>query len=259
MTARQPVDQDAVKRATIEKLQAEAEKARKETELAEQRAAGELRKLEAETEHQAAMASFINEQARGSRAIAAVQEIQADQAAESERERKANDKYNFIYKFNSEVSATSVTACMDQLTKWERLHPGQGIEIIFNSPGGGVIEGMALFDYLKALERKGHKITTVAYGYAASMAGILLQAGTTRAIGRESYILIHEVSFGVMGKIGEVEDEVDFIKKIQDRVLDIFAERSTMSRRAIKSRWTRKDWWLDSVEALESGFVDEVR
>lgn len=72
-------------------------------------------------------------------------------------------------------------------------------------------------------------------------------------------MLIHEVSFGAGGKIGEVEDEVAFVRKIQSRVLDIFAQRSTLTRRQIENRWRRKDWWLDSAEALKLAFVDEVR
>jgi ATP-dependent protease ClpP protease subunit len=78
-------------------------------------------------------------------------------------------------------------------------------------------------------------------------------------MGHESYILIHEVSFGAGGKIGEVEDEVAFVKKIQSRVLDIFASRSKLSKATIARKWRRKDWWLDSTEALKAGFVDELR
>jgi ATP-dependent protease ClpP protease subunit len=95
-------------------------------------------------------------------------------------------------------------------------------------------------------------------GYAASMAGILLQAGEDRQMGREAYILIHEVSFGVAGKIGEVEDEVKFVKMVQKRVLDIFADRAKVSRGYIAQRWRRKDWWLDSVTAQKLGIVDTV-
>lgn len=257
---------DDVKAAMIEKLHAEAEHARIESELATSKAAVELRKLEAEvakTEadrgYQVAMAEFATTQTRMGIAQATVQEIAAGQAEQAEKERLTANKYNFVYTFDGEVSGTSVKACIDQLTKWERLHPKVGIEIVFNSPGGSVLDGMALFDFIQSLRHKGHKITTVAYGYAASMAGILLQAGDVRIIGRESYILIHEISFGTMGKIGEVEDEVAFINKIQNRVLDIFAARCKLTKRQLKHKWQRKDWWLDSSEAIRDGFVDKVR
>ena len=46
-----------------------------------------------------------------------------------------------------------------------------------------VIAGLALYDFIQTLRRKGHKVTTVSYGMAASMAGILLQAGDVRVMG----------------------------------------------------------------------------
>jgi len=131
--------------------------------------------------------------------------------------------------------------------------------IFFNSPGGEVVSGMNLYDFIGELRQKGHFIITATRGYAASMAGILLQAGDRRVMGKEAYLLIHEVSFSAAGSMGDVEDTVEWVKKVQNRVLDIFADRSKMSRDDIESHWKRKDWWLSSVESLEAGFVDEVK
>lgn len=188
---------------------------------------------------------------------------------ETERERKATNKYQRIYMFDSAVTDQSVTAAISTLDTWRRLDPGCDITLRIYSPGGDVISGMYFFDYIKGLQRDGHKVTTEAYGYAASMGGILLQAGDVRKVGRESFILIHEISFGVRGKVGEVEDEMEFIAKIGNRVLDIFAARAAdaakagtasepLSRAQFKRRWSRKDWWLTSDEAFRWGVVDAV-
>ena len=118
---------------------------------------------------------------------------------------------------------------------------------------------MAFFDYLQDLKANGHKLTTVAQGMAASMAGILLQAGDVRVIGHESYLLIHQVQAGMMGSFGDLQDRMKWLEIVQDRILDIFATRSKMPRAKIKVNWTRTDWWIDSAKALEYGFVDEVR
>lgn len=171
----------------------------------------------------------------------------------------AADEHHLFYPFVGEVSSKSVDACMDQLTIWMRTRPGEPIEIQFNSPGGSVVDGLALWDFIQTLKVKGHHITTSAIGYAASMAGILLQAGDARVIGRESWLMIHETSFGVYGKFGEVADRTDWIKRVQLRILDIFASRSTLSAEEIGDLWERKDWWLDSTECLELGFVDQIR
>ena len=177
------------------------------------------RKLNAEADHALAETKIAEAQA-----VAA--EIGMRDLERKEVDYLAGNKFHKVYSFNDPVGASSVGACISQLNIWSRTDPKCNIEIIFNSPGGGVIDGMALYDYFQTLRRKGHKLTTVTFGMAASMAGILLQAGDVRAIGAESYVLIHEISTMAVGKIGELEDVVEFTKKIQNRVLKIFAERS---------------------------------
>ena len=178
-----------------------------------------------------------------------------------QRERELSlDYYRRVYQFDDQVTSSSVDDCISTLSQWHRLDPKCDMTMVLNSPGGGVISGMALFDYLRYLSREGHHLTTVCAGYAASMAGILLQAGDTRICGPESYILIHEISTLAMGKIGELEDEVAFCRKVCDRVVDIFVKRSggKLTKAYMRQHWTRKDWWIDSDEALRLGIVDRV-
>lgn len=164
-----------------------------------------------------------------------------------------------IYPFIGAVRTESVKDCMDVLGRWSRRDPGQPMTIVFNSPGGSVIDGLALYDFLEELKDvNGHHITTMARGMAASMGGILLQSGTTRVIGKNAFVLIHEVSSIGVGKTSEMEDELKFVKRLQERLLDILAERSTMNNRQIKQKWQRKDWWLSSKECIELGFADEI-
>lgn len=208
-----------------------------------------------------AEAAKAEAEARGATATAERAAIELERERRKREEELAANKYHHVYSFSADVSSGSVANCIEQLTTWHRLDLKCKIEIVFQSPGGQVIPGMALFDYIQVLRTAGHHITTTAMGYAASMAGILLQAGDHRAIGRESYVLIHEISDAIFGKIGEIEDEVKFIKKIQKRVINIFLSRceGKISRRAFETNWRRKDWWLSSDECLKFGFVDEVR
>ena len=148
---------------------------------------------------------------------------------------------------------------MTKLTEWSRLDPKCDMEIVFSSPGGGIISGFELFDFIQSLRSSGHKITTGSLGYAASMAGILLQAGDVRWIGHQSWMMIHRAAFGAMGKTFEVEDEVKFVKRIEKRILDIFISRSKLSKTKIQRNWNRKDWWITADECLDLNLVDEVR
>jgi ATP-dependent protease ClpP protease subunit len=77
-------------------------------------------------------------------------------------------------------------------------------------------------------------------------------------MGRESWLLIHEGSLGTQGSWGEVQDTIEWMKKVQERFLGIFADRSKLSKTTIKKNWSRKDWWLDSDECLKNGLVDKV-
>jgi len=172
----------------------------------------------------------------------------------------AQDWRHNTYRLVGEINDASVKSCMDELSLWHRIDPEAHWDIVFNSPGGSVVPGLALYDFLTEM-RNDHDITTTAQGYAASMGGILLQAGTTRCIGKESYILIHEISGQMFGSFGDLEDRMAWLAKVQSRILDIFTERSAgkKTKEEFENAWKRKDFWLDSVEALEWGVVDGIR
>jgi ATP-dependent Clp endopeptidase proteolytic subunit ClpP len=190
---------------------------------------------------------------------AAVHAYQYQYATEQVLKANASDDTHHTYRFNGGVNSDSVRRASSKLSEWSRLDPGCDIEVIFNSPGGSIFDGMSLFDTIQALRADGHHVTTGAVGYAASMAGILLQAGDTRWIGHQSWLMIHRASFGIGGSTYEVEDEVAFVNRIEARIVDIFASRSTLKPSAIKKNWDRKDWWVSADEALKVGLVDDVR
>lgn len=192
-------------------------------------------------------------------ANARIAELKLAAAEESELARLADDDHRRVLRFVGPVVDTTVKASIERLVRWHRLDPTCPITIVFDSPGGGIIEGFALFDQITWLRASGHEVTTIGQGMAASMAGVLLQAGDVRIMSPQASLLIHEASFMTGGSFGQVEDQVEFVKKLQDRILAIFADRSRLSKGQIKNRWRRKNWWLDAEEALQLGFVDEVR
>lgn len=185
-------------------------------------------------------------------------------AAKTERDEKlllSDWKFQHTYNFVGSVGKDTVGPCMDRLNSWSIMDPGCEMTIVFNSPGGSVIDGMALFDYIRFIRSKGHRVTVIALGYAASMAGILLQAGDHRVMARGSWLLIHEVAFSTSGKIGEIEDMYKFGERLKEQAASIFIERSggKLTREILTANWTRKDWWLSPGEALALGLIDEVR
>lgn len=172
--------------------------------------------------------------------------------------KKALASAHRVYTFYGGVNATSISNCMSELGIWSREAPGAPLTVIFNSPGGYVDDGMALYDYLLHLRSLGHRVTTIALGRAASMGGILLQAGDVRLMGPNAFLLIHEVSAGTEGKLSQMAEDIAFWKRQENKLVDVLAQRSTLTPAQIKRRWRKTDWWLDAKEAIELGFADDV-
>lgn len=218
-----------------------------------------LAKTRAEIIKTQAEARKLTAEAETAEAEAAKAKLELKKLQWDRKRIKAGDSENHVYRFNGGVDKASVAKCRCKLTQWSRLTPGCDMEIVFASPGGGITSGFELFDYIQQLRAVGHNITTGSLGMAASMAGILLQSGDTRWIGQQSWILIHRAAFGAIGKTFEIEDEVVWIKRIEERIINIFTSRSNLTPLKIKRNWDRKDWWINADEALEMGLVDEVR
>lgn len=197
-------------------------------------------------------------------AEAIIAEVERDVVVEERDAQLAQNSNHKVYVFDSEVSASSVKKCINQLTKWHRQDPGCPIEFQINSPGGSIFDGFVLIDFIRDLRDKGHEVTMVTYGMAASMAGVLLQSADKRVIGANAFLLLHEGSLGAIGDFGDVEDRVELMKLFHDRILNLFEERAKpinpkTTAKFIKGRWQRKDWWIPSEDALKLGLVDEVR
>lgn len=163
-----------------------------------------------------------------------------------------------VYTFYNPIKNSTVYDAIREISHWARRDPAAPIKVVLNSPGGSVLDGLAFYDFLIDLRKSGHEVEVLALGMAASMGGIILQAGSKRTMGANAWLLIHEVSDVVIGNFSEMEDQIEFTKRLQDNLLDILAERSNMTTAQIKRKWKKKDWWLSAKEALELGFVDEI-
>lgn len=219
--------------------------------------AATIRRADAEAEKFRNEAAFFAQQSAREKAITEKHDIELRRLRRDYAREQMTNSENRVYEFTGHVTSTSAEYCMARLSMWRREN-GDPITIRFSSPGGSVIDGLALFDYIQDVRRQGIHVTTSTLGMAASMACVLLQAGDDRVMGANAHILIHEVSSGAIGKLSEMEDETKFTKRVNRRLYDILATRSKMGWRSIERRAKRKDWWLSSEEALHNGFCDRV-
>jgi ATP-dependent Clp protease protease subunit len=184
----------------------------------------------------------------------------ATQKREHKRKTKSDPEKYGRFKFNAEVSQGNVEIFTDQLERWSRLNPRKPITVVLTSPGGSVLAGWGLYDTLRTLSAQGHHITTQVRGYAASMGAVLLQAGDTRLVGAESYVMLHEVSSVAYGKLHEIKDQSKFTRKLNSRIFEVIASRTN-------EKWTgeslynwakAKDRWVSASECVAEGFADGI-
>lgn len=101
-------------------------------------------------------------------------------------------------------------------------------------------------------------MTVVVRGMAASMGGIVLQAGDERVVGEEAEVLIHVVSAGTEGPLYTMEDSVEYFKRLWTKLSKILARRSKLTDTQVRARCARKNWWFDAATAVELGFADRI-
>ena len=200
----------------------------------------------------------LQHEVRKTKAEADTAELEARSEARTELSQLANEGNHRIYHFIGQVTDKTVWDCVSTVGRWARRAPGEPITIIFNSPGGGVSPGLALYDQILEWREQGHHITTIARGWAASMGSILLQAGDDRVVGPNAYVMVHEISDVMAGKFADLEDDLETGRRMQDRLATILAERSIYSKEQIKRKMKKKDVWLDAQETIAWGLADRI-
>jgi ATP-dependent protease ClpP protease subunit len=230
----------------------------------------ETAKALADAEQARAAASKSAAEASKARADAEISLLDLEKKRHELAKWRAGTEHHRVYRYADQVSASSTEKCLSQLTTWRRIDEAEGeqrpMEIIFTSPGGSIYDGFVLFDAIQDLRRDGWTVDTGTYGMAASMAGVLLQAGDTRWVAQSAWVLIHRASFGAMGSTDDIEDMVERVEGLERRIIDIFVRRAAASgvdkpvtAQMIKRNWKRKDWWINADDCLKLGIVDEIR
>lgn len=174
-----------------------------------------------------------------------------------ETKHEVSEDAHRIYDFTGEVDERSVKWAIQAMGNMAR-ESDERITLRLNSEGGSVTDGLALIDFLLAVRRSGTPIDTVGMGMVASMGAVILQAGDRRYVSPNCFMLIHEVSSVSVGKVSALKDAAAFSEVLWTRLLDVLAERSTMTARQIRTRASRRDWWIGAEDAVKLGFADEV-
>lgn len=179
-----------------------------------------------------------------------------DQEQFEDKSFTANSRMRRIYPLHTQITAQAVEQCIEVVSTWAMMDPAKPITIRINTPGGGVFEGLSLYDALISIRNDGTPINTEAHGMCASMGAVLFQAGEIRRMTRRAYLMIHEISSGSSGKVSELQESLALSQRLQEDCLQILASRSSLTTEEIETRWVKRDWFINSSEAIELGLAD---
>ena len=163
-----------------------------------------------------------------------------------------NERIIFISgEINDHVSNLVISELLylDSLSK-------EDIFIYINSPGGSVTAGLAIYDTMNYISSD---VSTVATGLCASMAAVLLAAGTKgkRLSLKNSDIMIHEVLGGTKGQATDIKIQAERILDLRKKLNKILANLTGNSVAKI-SKDTNRDYYMSAEAALKYGMIDKI-
>jgi ATP-dependent Clp protease protease subunit len=153
-----------------------------------------------------------------------------------------------------EVIANIVVA---ELLYLESIDPDREISMYINSPGGSLTAGLAIYDTMHFIRPD---IATICMGQAASMAAILLSAGTKgkRYSLANSRILIHQPSVeGLAGQATDVRLAAEEMLRMRSLLSNILADCTGQPYEKI-DKDVERDFILSPTQAVEYGIIDSV-
>jgi len=134
--------------------------------------------------------------------------------------------------------------------------PNKDINVYINSPGGMVTAGLAIYDTIQFVKPD---VATYCIGQAASMAAVLLAAGTKgkRYSLPEARIMIHQPWGGTQGAASDISIQAKEILRMRDRLNEILARHTSQPLEKIQKD-TDRDFFMSAEDAKTYGLVDEV-
>ena len=130
------------------------------------------------------------------------------------------------------------------------------IKLYINSPGGSVTAGLAIYDTMQFLKCP---ISTICIGLTASMAAVILAAGTKgkRFSLPNAEILLHQVAGGMQGQAADIEITAKQILHMKQKLNKIIASHTGQTLSKVEND-TDRDFYLTAEEAKKYGLIDEV-
>ncbi len=177
------------------------------------------------------------------------------------RGERAYDIYSLLLKerivfLGTPINDQVANLIVAQLLFLDREDPEKDIQFYINSPGGQITAGLAIYDTMQLLTCP---VSTIAVGMAASMATVLLTAGTKgkRYTLPNATIHLHQPLGGVQGQAVDIEIEAREILRMRDLLNGLLKKHTGLDDEKIL-HYTDRNFYMNAQTAKELGIVDDV-
>src|SRR5215467_7809788 len=182
---------------------------------------------------------------------------------QTSRGERAYDIYSRLLKDNiiflgSAIDDNVANLITAQMLFLEAEDPEKDISLYINSPGGSITAGMGIYDTMQFIRPD---VSTICIGQAASMAALLLAAGTKgkRFTLPHARVLIHQPSIagGLGGQATDIDIQAREILRMREITNNILVRHTGQPLERIQ-RDVERDYIMVSEQAKEYGIVDQI-
>jgi ATP-dependent Clp protease protease subunit len=181
---------------------------------------------------------------------------------QTNRGERAYDIYSRLLKdsiifIGTPIEDSIANLVIAQMLFLEAEDPDRDIVLYINSPGGSISAGLAIYDTIQFIKPD---VQTVCIGQAASMAAVLLAAGTKgkRYSLPNSRIVIHQpLMSGLAGQATDIDIHAREILRMRSRLNEMLVTHTGQDVKQIEKD-TERDHIMDAEQSLEYGIIDEV-
>lgn len=167
--------------------------------------------------------------------------------------KKHKKKMVGFVEIHSEIGYFGVSA-EDFMRDFKEMGAVDHIELSIQSPGGSILDGLAIFNTLKNSPATVHASIK---GLAASMASVIAMAADTVEMPETALFMIHRASGGVFGNADEMIARGKLLQKLEDMLSATYVNKTGLSQSEIDTMLAAETW-LSGSEALAFGFIDSV-
>lgn len=179
----------------------------------------------------------------------------------STRGERAFDIYSRLLRdrivfLGTEVDDNVANVIIAQMLFLESEDPDKDIQFYINSPGGVVSAGLAIYDTMQYIRPK---VSTICIGQAASMAAVLLAAGTPgmRFALPHARIMIHQPMGGFEGQAADIAIHAHELVRTRQELNQILVQHTGRTIEIIE-RDTDRDFFMSGKEAKDYGLIDDI-